>query len=243
MSKVIAVWGSPESGKTTLTTQLAAVIYEIYSCTVVVVYTDMETPSLPVLFPTLKAKELHSAGGILTNPEITSEIILQNMVVCKERKNMGYLGFCDGENEHSYPRFGKEKAGKLLESIKEIADYILVDCTSSLRNPLAEAAVVSADTVLRLATPDLMALSYYSSQMPLYADPAYRLRQHIQGLTMKQAAMPLEEARQYFQNTSFVLPFAPELQRRLAEGSLIKKAGDKKYCAKLRAIAKNIVEG
>lgn len=243
MSKMIAVWGSPESGKTTLAVQLAAVIYESYACTVLVVCTDMETPSLPVLFPLMKADELHSVGNVLKSPEVTSDLLLENMVVCRERSNMGYMGFCDGENEHSYPRFDREKARQLLKAAGQIADYVLVDCASNLRNPLAAAAVTGADTVLRLATPDLMSLSYYSSQMPLYADPVYRLQEHIQGLTMKQAVMPLEEARQFFQNTAFTLPFSFALRRQLDEGKLTRKTGDKKYGAKLQAVAKRIVEG
>ena len=46
MSKVIAVWGAPHSGKTTFATKLARAIYDAYQATVVVVYTDNETPTL-----------------------------------------------------------------------------------------------------------------------------------------------------------------------------------------------------
>ena len=54
MSKLIAVWGTPDSGKTTFATKLARSIYEEYQSTVIVVYADNETPTLPVIFPNYK---------------------------------------------------------------------------------------------------------------------------------------------------------------------------------------------
>ena len=38
MAKFIAIWGSPNSGKTTFATKLARSIYEEYQSTVIVVY-------------------------------------------------------------------------------------------------------------------------------------------------------------------------------------------------------------
>ena len=51
MSKTIAIWGSPNSGKTTFATKLAQTIYDKYQATVIVLYVDNETPALPVIFP------------------------------------------------------------------------------------------------------------------------------------------------------------------------------------------------
>ena len=61
-AKIIAVWGSPNSGKTTLATKLATAIYDNYQATVVVLYCDLETPALPVIFPNEKAEDLGSVG-------------------------------------------------------------------------------------------------------------------------------------------------------------------------------------
>ena len=60
MAKTIAVWGSPNSGKTTFATKLARAIYDEYQSTVIVVYADMETPTLPVIFPNYKKEDLYS---------------------------------------------------------------------------------------------------------------------------------------------------------------------------------------
>lgn len=37
--KIIAVWGSPNSGKTTFATTLATAIYDTFNSTVIVLYT------------------------------------------------------------------------------------------------------------------------------------------------------------------------------------------------------------
>ena len=60
MAKSIAVWGAPNSGKTTFATKLARAIYDEYQSTVIVVYADMETPALPVVFPNYKKEDLFS---------------------------------------------------------------------------------------------------------------------------------------------------------------------------------------
>ena len=43
-ANIIAIWGSPNSGKTTFATKLATAIYDNYQSTVIVVYPDLETP-------------------------------------------------------------------------------------------------------------------------------------------------------------------------------------------------------
>ena len=65
MAKTIAVWGSPYSGKTTFATKLARSIYEEYQSTVIILYTDMETPTLPVIFPNEKSENMTSIGKAL----------------------------------------------------------------------------------------------------------------------------------------------------------------------------------
>ena len=49
--KIIAVWGSPASGKSTFAVKLATAIYDNFESTVIVLFTDLETPMIPVIFP------------------------------------------------------------------------------------------------------------------------------------------------------------------------------------------------
>ena len=80
MSKIIAVWGSPNSGKTTFATKLARAIYEEYQATVIVVYTDNESPTLPIIFPNYRNEELCSVGVALSKTEVDKHEVVKQMV-------------------------------------------------------------------------------------------------------------------------------------------------------------------
>ena len=168
-AKIIAVWGSPHSGKTTFATKLATAIYDNYQATVIVLYTDLETPTLPVIFPNEKSENLGSVGIPLSKTEIDTDDVIKNLVTIKERQNFGFLGFRAGENKFTYPRYGKAKAEELYRALGMLADYVIVDCTSNLENNvLSSVAVEQADQIIRLASPDLSAISFFLSQKGVY---------------------------------------------------------------------------
>ena len=144
MAKTIAVWGSPNSGKTTFATKLARAIYDEYQSTVIVVYADMETPTLPVIFPNSKKEDLYSVGVPLSKTEITQENVISQIVTVKNKMNFGFLGFTDGENRYTYPEFDEAKVRELYSVLGTLADYIIIDCTSSLANKLSRVAVLQA---------------------------------------------------------------------------------------------------
>jgi len=243
MSKLIAVWGSPNSGKTTFAVKLAGCIYENYSSTVLVLSCDNTSPVLPVLFPNTKANDIYSVGVPLSKTDITQNELIKSIVTVKGKMNLGFLGYKDGENKYTYPSFDNKKALALLSVLKSLADYIIVDCTSVLDNPLSAVAIEQADTILRLATPDLKCMSFYASQLPLYADPKYRTEQNIVGLNIIQTElyMPIEEAKVHFKEVAFTLPYCRELKEQYIDGNLLKAITDKKYSGKLKNIAEKVV--
>ena len=102
MSKLIAVWGTPDSGKTTFATKLARSIYEEYQSTVIVVYADNETPALPVVFSNYKKEDMFSVGAALAKTDVTQEDVVKQLVTVKDKQNFGFLGFTDGENRFIY---------------------------------------------------------------------------------------------------------------------------------------------
>ena len=112
--KIIAVWGSPNSGKTTFATKLATSIYSSFESTVITLFCDLETPVLPVLFPFYKPEELGSVGVPLSKTEVEQGDIISNLVTVKNMQNFGFIGYKTGENKYSYPKFGRAKAEDLL---------------------------------------------------------------------------------------------------------------------------------
>ena len=100
--KIIAVWGSPHSGKTTFATKLATAIYSSFESTVITLYTDLQTPMIPVLFPFDKPEDLGSVGYPLSRTEVEQSDIINNLVTVKEMQNFGFLGYRTGENRYTY---------------------------------------------------------------------------------------------------------------------------------------------
>ena len=243
MAKFIAVWGSPNSGKTTFATKLARSIYEEYQSTVIVVYCDFETPSLPVIFPNYKAEDLFSVGVPLSKTEITQDDVVKQIVTVKNKMNFGFLGFKDSENKFTYPQFDEGKVRSLYAVLGTLADYIVIDCTSRLANPLSRVAVKEADEVIRLASPDLKCISYYTSQLPLYAEPRFRLDEHIQGLNVpdEDLYMPIDDAKAHLSDVRFTIPYSRLVKQQMLDGHLYEAVNDKKFNDKFKAIVDKIV--
>ena len=243
MAKTIAVWGSPHSGKTTFATKLACAIYEEYQSTVIIVYSDMVTPTLPIIFPNEKSEDMTSIGKVLSEIEITKESVVKQIMTVKNKVNLGFLGFRDGENKFTYPRFDEDKVNVMFTAIGELCDYLIVDCTNNLSNPIAGAAVKTAGQVIRLASPDLSSVSFFSSQLRLYTDPAYRLNEQITGLnvTSEDIYLPIEDAKKRIPDVRFTIPYCREVKQQMLDGKLYAEISDKKFNEKLRAIAEKVV--
>ena len=229
MSKLIAIWGSPQSGKTTLAVKLAIELDNRKAGNILVLHTDNTTPAMPVLFPF--ERDIQSIGHALSAVDISPTDILQAAVVPKGRDNLGFLGYAYGDNQFSYPAFDKEKAVAFLSALKSLADYVIVDCSPQYNNVLSRAALSIADTTIKLAAPELKAISFFLSQTPLYVSPEYDLTEAVQGLTITQSGFfqPLEECREYFQNPAFLLPFCQQIQEQTLTGELMKEVHDKEY--------------
>lgn len=243
MSKIIAVWGSPNSGKTTFATKLARAIYEEYQATVIVVYTDNESPTLPIIFPNYRNEELCSVGVALSKTEVDKHEVVKQMVTVKNKQNFAFLGFTDGENRYTYPSFDITKVRELYSVLTSLADYVIVDCTSSLKNPLSKVAVREADEVIRLSAPNLKSITYLASQLPLYVDPMFRLEEHIQGIcvTDEDLYMPIEEARSHLNDVRFTIPYSRAVKQQMLDGNLYEVVNDKKFNDKFRAIVYKVV--
>ena len=242
--KIIAVWGSPHSGKTTFSTKLATAIYSSFESTVITLYTDLETPVIPVLFPFEKSEELGSVGYPLSKTEVEQGDIIRCLVTVKNMQNFGFLGYRAGENKYSYPKFGRAKAEELLGELCRLADYVIVDCISDLdSNVLSQTAIEKADQILRLSSPDLQSISFFLSQLPVYGDSKYRLDEHIQGINTPNADvfMPIEEAKSQLGEVSFTVPFSLSVKEQMQKGTLYEKTSDKRFEGRMREIAGQVV--
>lgn len=244
MSKLITVWGGSNSGKTTFSVKLALSIYEHYEATVLVLHTDCRTPVLPVLFPNHKADDLFSVGVPLSKTTVTQDNVIANIVTVKGKQNLGFLGYKDGENKFTYPSYDEEKAEELFDVLKGLADFIIADCTSVLDDDVLSSAVVrQADEVIRLVTPDLKSVGYWASQLPLYADPRYRLDRQLVGMNCMENDVqpPVEEAKAHFKEVGFTIPYSRSIREQWMGGQLLKPVSDRKFNAHIKDVAEKMV--
>ena len=194
---VVAVWGSPGSGKTTMAVKMAKYLAD-KKRNVVLLLCDMTAPMLPCICP---ASELE----------------------CE--RSLGYLtilGMLKGENEYTYPPYGEAQARELIDCLREVAPYVVIDCGSYIANDILSAvALMEADSVLRLANADLKSISYLSSQLPLLKDAKWDTDKQYKIAANVKPQQAGEQIGQALGNVAFTLSHSEELEAQFLAGILL----------------------
>ena len=224
--QILAVWGSPNSGKTTISVKLAAELAK-QKKNVVIVHCDMITPSIPTLLRNKQDSET-SMGTVLSAPSLTQELIYNNLVPYDKIPYIALLGYKSGDNVYTYAEYTKERAVDMLVLLRHIADYVIVDCSSALHdNILSIAALEIADEILRLCSCDLKSISYYSSYLPLISDRRFHAEQHIKVLTNLHSYEGGAEYENAFGGVKYSLPYLPEIEAQAATMNLCESLSGK----------------
>lgn len=242
--KILAVWGSPASGKTLTSVKLANMISQKKK-DVVLVFCDPFVPVLPVILPYLEVGE-KSLGSVLSSAEITQNKIFSNCLTLKKNRYLTLLGYRKGENVFAYPEYTKSNAVDILIQLRHIADYVIVDCTSHISaDILSTVALEIADAVLRLGSCDLKGVSYFSSQLPCLFERRFNPDRHIKILSNFKDNQPKTEIKECYGGTSFELPYIAELEEQCNTGRLLemlKSKEGKKYEDVLKTVAKEVFD-
>lgn len=117
---VLAVWGSPSSGKTTVAVKLAKYLAE-HKKNVILVLCDMTAPMLPCIcfsssLECLKDsnRPFGSLGSILSATHVTDHIVKNNIITHKKMAYLTMIGMLKGENEYTYASILGHANKKLL---------------------------------------------------------------------------------------------------------------------------------
>lgn len=81
-NQMLAVWGSPGSGKTTVAVKLAARL-AMQKRDVALLLCDMNTPMLPCICPPGELEEEHSLGSILAATHVSESLVRHNCITHK----------------------------------------------------------------------------------------------------------------------------------------------------------------
>ncbi len=246
MGKLIAVWGAPNSGKTAFSVKLAEALYNRSrgKCAVIVVFTDIVTPTLPVVFPNFRSEDVYSIGSVLSKPDFFADDVVSNIVMTKERMNLGFMGYKDGENLHSYPEYTEAKAKYLYDVLVGVADYVIVDCMSMPDgNYLTQVALENADQTVRLSTPDLKCISFQMSQMKFFASRGYLKDTDVAVMNIPRQELNLAatDARVHLGKIACTIPYCPNLVEQYMEGVLYEPMKDKRFMQTIKAISERLV--
>lgn len=177
MSKLITVWGSPGSGKTTTAIKLAvALAHERQN--VVLIHSDVLAPTLPYVLKTKKPIE-KSLGSLLAAPVLTKEDVLKTAIRVDNQPYMMLLGYKAEENYFSYPIYDRSRVVELFALLRTMADIIIIDGMSHVKDSLlTTVALECSDLVYRTAACDLKSMSYFMSVEPML--PVDRYKRDIQ---------------------------------------------------------------
>ena len=217
---MLAVWGSPGSGKTVTAVKLAKML-SARKKNVILLLCDMAAPMLPCICPADALESNGSLAGVLAAARISENLIKHNLVTLKRSNYLTVLGLLKGENEYSIPPFTEKQAIELLDGLRQIAPYVIVDCGSYIANDILSAvALKEADSVLRLANCDLKSISYFSSQLPLLKDAKWDADKQYKVAANVKPFQAADHIGKVLGSVTFKLPYSQELEEQYLAGNL-----------------------
>ncbi len=240
MGKLIAVYGSNCSGKTTFALKLAQEIYFNKASKVIFLSSDMKVPSLSYIFPKSKDDELYSLGVALDKTDVFKEDILKQIKAVKNMRNFGFMGFKGKENKDTYPHSTEDKLNEFFGGLLNIADYVVVDCTSDIYDNISYYALKHSDMAIRLITADLKCMGYYASQGVFY-ESVENKSITVLNVMDNDIFLPIDEVKAHFKKVSFTLPYSNSLKQQSIKGTLSEKLSDSKYRFQVQGIARRVI--
>lgn len=220
--KILALMGSPGSGKTTTAVKLARTL-AARRRNVILVFCDPFTPVVPALLP---AGTLHdtSLGFLLTAPGVTQENVLGACVPAQGSEYISLLGYRAGESLMAYPRVTRDRALELFVSLRYLADYVIIDCATVLEaDPASLVAVEAADRVLKMGTANLKGISWFQTHTPMLADSRYRKDRQLMAIGNLKVGQDWEAVSGQYGGIDYMLPYTAELEQQDNEMALFEQ--------------------
>ncbi len=124
--------------------------------------------------------------------------------------------------------------------MRELAEYVIVDCVSDPSDLISAMAKSEADTIVQIVSPDLKCMTYYSSNAEQFAAISDR---SVKVMTTGERDMflPTEEVSVHFKDVKFKLPYSWALKKQVYTGTLSERLSDTKYKSVMNAIVKDVI--
>ncbi len=115
---VLAVWGSPGSGKTITAVKIAKML-SAKKKNVILLLCDMSAPMLPCICHADALESKGSLAGVLAAARISENLIKHNLVTFKRNSCLAVLGLLERQNEYSTPPFTQKQVVELLDGLRQ----------------------------------------------------------------------------------------------------------------------------
>jgi len=232
--KIVAVWGAPGSGKTCLSVKLAQELTE-QGHSALLLLADRVTPMLPCLCAPEELSNKRSLGGVLAAPIVTPALLRFNLIRYTGDENLAILGLLKGENAVDYPRPAEAQATGMLDALRQLAEYTVIDCGRDLAtDALTRQAIIQADMSLCLFSREMKSVSYLAAHNPLLYETVgcrYSVLSNVRENSCRIKAAVFDEA-------DFVLHYCRELYELTAQGELLQPLQSKASRNYLRELAR-----
>ena len=119
---MLAVWGSPGSGKTVTAAKIAKML-SARKKNVILLLCDMAAPMLPCICPADALESNGSLAGVLAAARISENLIKHNLVTFKRNSCLAVLGLLERQNEYSTPPFTQKQVVELLGDTAFVLPY------------------------------------------------------------------------------------------------------------------------
>ncbi len=183
-------------------------------------------------------KELPSTVTLLGSP-IQCRILAEMEADGKLHVALVYRG--DPEQAR---QFLAAQATELIECLRNITPYVIIDCSSYITNDILSAiALMESDSVLRLVNCDLKSISYLSSQLPLLKDHEWDADKQYKVANNVKTYEASGYVEQVLGNVAFQIPYSSEVEQQGLEGDLLKDLSlkeSRKYRKEIEKIVEEV---
>jgi len=218
---VVAIWGSPGSGKTTVSVKLAEYL-TLKGNNVLLIFSDMESPVLPYITYEDDIKIERSMGSVLAAAHISPDLIKRNCVITSRNNYLAILGLNRSENSYIYPLYDAELTNELIESARNVAPFVIVDCCSyHLGSHITKSALARANAIVRVCRCDRKSLSYFDSQENYFKGQGWAYENQILVGNALRSNHSYESIESLLGAMSVKIPFSEEVERQFLEGDLL----------------------
>ena len=181
----------------------------------------MSAPPLPYVCPSSDLESETSLGNILGAAHVDENLVKQNAILHKKNEYLTMFAMLKGENAFSYAPYTETQARELVHVLRQLADYIIIDCTSNITNDVLSAiSLIESDAVLRLVSCDLKSISYLNSQLPLLLDNKFNANKQYKAASNVSSFQADDEIEQIVGGINFKIPHSDEVYKQFLAGNL-----------------------